>query len=100
MSTGSGGQGMESWKDQRTPSDKRASWLKWIAMVAAVTAILVARNLEGSGEWCLSVGDVGVLVSWLRCEARHSSGIIPRQYSGVVRLGCVSGWTRRLQCAS
>jgi len=84
---------MESWKDQPTPSDKCASRLKWIAVAAAVTAILVACNLEGSREWCLSVGDVGVVVSWLRCHGRHVSGIIPRQYSLVFRRGCISGWT-------
>jgi len=41
---------MEQLNDQRTPGEKRAPLLIWLAVAgAAVTAILVARYLEGAG---------------------------------------------------
>ena len=48
-STLSEGEPMEQPTDQRTPGEKRASLLIWLAVAgAAVTAILVARYMEGA----------------------------------------------------
>ena len=49
-SRGGEGEGTEQSREQRTPGDKRASLLIWLAVAgAAATAILVVRYLEGVG---------------------------------------------------